>query len=147
MVVWDKLSRKLADKFFPGAITLVLRIKNEESRKKNIKMLSANTGELGIRQPKNIIALDLAKYLKQAITTTSANISGKPECYSVEDLLQQFGKAKYKPDIIINAGKLPKRKPSTLVKVENGEVKVLRPGPISNKQVFNLLLNTKRLKY
>ncbi len=147
IVVWNKNAEKLAKKFFPGPLTLILSIKHTASRVKEIKILSANTGELGIRQPKNSIALDLAKFLKQPITTTSANMSGEPECYSAEDLLKQFGKAKYKPDIIINVGRLAKRKPSTLVKIENGQTIILRPGPINNKQVFNLLLNTKRLKY
>ncbi|MBI5529962.1 MAG: threonylcarbamoyl-AMP synthase [Candidatus Doudnabacteria bacterium] len=143
IVVWDKLSEKLAKKFFPGPITLVLSIKNQELRGKNIKALSANTGELGIRQPKNNIALDLAKYLKQPITTTSANISGEPECYSAEELLKQFEKAKYKPDIIINSGRLAKRKPSTLIKVVNGEAIVLRAGPISERKIKSYILHHK----
>lgn len=152
IVVWNKNAEKLAKKFFPGPLTLVLPITRPSPLRgkgegRGWKILSSNSGFIGIRQPKNNIALDLAKYLKQPITTTSANMSSKPECYSAEELLKQFGKAKYKPDIIINVGRLARRKPSTLVKIENGETIILRPGPISNKQVINLLLNTKRLKY
>ncbi|MFA5991200.1 MAG: L-threonylcarbamoyladenylate synthase [Candidatus Doudnabacteria bacterium] len=139
IVIWNSLAEKLAEKFFPGALTIVSSIKYQVSRKGNIKLLSAGTGELGIRQPKNSIALDLAKYLKSPITTTSANISGQPECYSVEDLLKQFNKTKFKPDIIINSGQLAKRKPSTLIKIENNQIKFLRPGPISEKQIKKLL--------
>ncbi len=143
--VWNKIAVKLANKFFPGAITLVLKIKDTELRKKEIKLLSANSGEIGLRQPKNSIALDLAKYLKRPITTTSANLSGQPECYSAEDLLKQFGKAKYKPDIVINAGQLKKNKPSTLVKIVDGQVVVLRSGPITKNQIKSYLINHKSL--
>jgi len=140
IVKWDKTAEKLTKKFLPGALTLVLSIKNQELRRENIKMLSANTGEIGLRWPKNKTALDLAKYLKKPITTTSANISGQPECYSVKDLLKQFDTAKFRPDIIINAGRLPKKQPSTLIKINQDQsVQILRLGPISETQIKKIL--------
>ncbi|MEK7161769.1 MAG: L-threonylcarbamoyladenylate synthase [Patescibacteria group bacterium] len=142
IVSWNKTAEKLAKKFLPGAITLVLSIQYQVLRKKAIQMLSAGTGELGVRMPKNNIALDLAKYLKTPITTTSANTSGKPEFYSAKDLLKQFSKAKFKPDIIINAGQLPKRKPSTIVKIDGNKTEVLREGSISKKQIKFLIPNS-----
>jgi L-threonylcarbamoyladenylate synthase len=140
---WSKQAGKLVNKFWPGALTLVLesRIKNLEFR-----MLTAKSDFIGLRMPKNKIALDLAKYLKCPITATSANLSGQPDCYSAGDIVAQFAKQKYKPGIIINAGKLPKRKPSTLARVSGGEVKILRQGPVSEKQISSLL-NTKKTKY
>jgi L-threonylcarbamoyladenylate synthase len=143
IVIWNSVAEKLAKKFFPGALTLVLSIKHIAFRNKAMQILSARSGELGIRQPKNDIALDLAKYLKSPITTTSANVSGKPECYSAEDLLKQFNKTKFKPDIIINAGKLSKNKPSTIVKIIGNKVEVLREGPISEKQIKSYIKNLK----
>jgi L-threonylcarbamoyladenylate synthase len=80
--------------------------------------------------PNNTIALDLAKHLKRPITATSANLSGQPDVYSAASIEKQFEKKKFQPDIIINAGRLPKRKPSTVVKVDDGKITVLRQGPI-----------------
>jgi L-threonylcarbamoyladenylate synthase len=133
---WNNNAAKLVKNFWPGAITLVLELKVKNEK---LKVLSANTGTIGVRMPNNKIALDLAKTLGCPVTATSANISGQPDCYSAGEILKQFQKQKFQPDIIINAGKLPKRKPSTLVRVFDDVVKVLREGPISEKQIKKVL--------
>ena len=134
IVQWNKVAQALFSKFLPGPLTIVLgcRVEGEGYR-----ILSANSGFLGIRFPKNNIALDLARYLRRPITTTSANISGGKDCYSAKDVLEQFRTQKFQPDIIINAGKLKERKPSALVKIEQDQVSILRNGPISEKEIIN----------
>jgi L-threonylcarbamoyladenylate synthase len=139
IVRWNPTASKLAKKFWPGPLTLVLMLR---AKGIGLKMLSAGNITIGLRMPKNKIAQDLAKYLGRPITATSANVSGRPDCYSADDIIGQFKNQKYHPDIIINAGKLPKRKPSTLVSVSGDVIKILRRGPISEKQI-NSLLNTK----
>jgi len=137
---WNNAAGRLAKKFWPGALTIVLPV--EARRGVPLHRLTSNTGSLGLRIPKNKIAQDLAKNLGRPITATSANVSGQADCYSADEIIGQFRKQKYKPDIIINAGKLPKRKPSTLVRIFDDVVKILRQGPISEKQIKSLL-NTK----
>lgn len=145
IVKWNKVVEKLAKKFFPGALTLVCpltlpSISRGEGKGRGWKILSSNSGFLGIRFPDNNIALDLAKVLKRPITTTSANLAGKPECYSAEDLLKQFSKEKFKPDIVINIGKLKRQRPSTLVKINEGQsIQILRHGLISEKNIKKVL--------
>jgi tRNA A37 threonylcarbamoyladenosine synthetase subunit TsaC/SUA5/YrdC len=110
-----------------------------KAKNAGLKKLSAGTGFLGIRHPKNKIALDLAKTLGRPITTTSANPpsgQGGDDSYSVGDIVKQFTNKKYKPDVVINAGKLPKRKPSTVVKIAHNQAKILRIGPISEKRIL-----------
>lgn len=137
---WNPPAIKLAKKFWPGAVTIILSLKSKEQ---GLKLLSANTKSIGLRMPKNQIALDLAKSLEKPVTATSANISGKPECYVIADVIAQFENKKYKPDIIINAGKLNKNKPSTLVRAFDDVIKVLREGPVSEKQILMSLRSTK----
>jgi L-threonylcarbamoyladenylate synthase len=60
------------------------------------------------------------------ITSTSANISTKKSCYSVNEVINQFKNKKFQPDLIIDAGKLPNKKVSKVVKVLDNKVKVLR---------------------
>ena len=169
IVEWGSMASKLTKKFFPGTLTLVLSIKNTVLSIEAIKKLTANTGFLGIRMPKNSIALDLSKALKKPITATSANRSGQRDCYSAGDVVRQFSDrggspaigghsaSGGKPDIIIDAGKLAWRKPSTVVKItppnplfrkegEKGGVEVLRKGSIGLKQITDSLLNTKNTK-
>jgi L-threonylcarbamoyladenylate synthase len=143
---WNGAAEKLARKFWPGTLTLVLPVGEGLKPSPTLLQLSAGTGFVGLRMPNNKIALDLAKHLKCPITATSANLSGQPDCYSADEIIAQFTKQKHKPNIIINAGKLPKRKPSTLVRVFDNEVKILRQGPVSEKQITSLL-NTKKAKY
>jgi L-threonylcarbamoyladenylate synthase len=133
--VWNSHATKLAKQFLPGPLTLVLELKNPT---KGLKILSAKTDTIGIRMPNNSIALDLAKFLKKPITATSANpasTSGGYDSYTADEVVAQFKNQKYKPDIIINAGRLPKRKPSTLVRVFDDVIKIIREGPITEKQI------------
>jgi tRNA A37 threonylcarbamoyladenosine synthetase subunit TsaC/SUA5/YrdC len=93
--------------------------------------------------PNNKIALDLAATLGEPIPATGANPAGDKsggyDSYSAKDIVDQFSNKKYKPDIIINAGRLPKRKPSTLVKIEGSGVEILRVGPLSKKQIEKVI--------
>jgi len=157
---WNKPSSLLAKRFWPGPLTLVLELKVSAGggsafggKSKKLKVLSPGTGTIGLRMPRNKIAMDLAKYLGRPITATSANLSGQPDCYSADEIVAQFSagggsasggqKQKYQPDIIINSGKLPKRKPSTLARVFGDEVKILRQGSVSEKQIIKSLRSTK----
>lgn len=140
---WNKVAQALTKKFWPGALSLILPVSGQAKNKDFIKLFSAGTGAIGLRMPKNSIALDMVKQLKNPITATSANpsahLSGGYDSYSVEDIINQFSKLKHKPDIIIDAGRLPKKKPSTLVKLEQRVVgkgyNILRKGPITEKQI------------
>ena len=142
--LWEKSVNKLVKKFWPGALTIVLKTKNKAF--------------IAWRMPDNKIAMDLAKILHKPITATSGNVSGQPDCYSADDIIKQFKNKKLKPDIIINAGRLPKRKPSTIVKIttssprpnalggqaslkRRGEntVEILRQGPISATKIAKAL--------
>lgn len=137
IVSWDKRVLKLCKKFWPGALTLVLPAKSGAAKFAHGTKSADNF--LALRMPKNKIALDLAKFLKKPITATSANVSGQADCYSATEILKQYKKIKNKPDIIINAGVLPKQKPSTIVKIFGNEVKILRQGPISEKALLQAL--------
>ncbi|HEX3095740.1 MAG TPA: L-threonylcarbamoyladenylate synthase [Patescibacteria group bacterium] len=140
---WNRVAQKLATKFWPGALSLVLPVAESARNKQFIKWFSSGTKTIGLRVPNNQIALDIVKQLKNPITASGANpaaiVSGGFDSYSAEDIYKQFSKQKHKPDIIIDAGKLPKRKPSTLIKIEHfvqGDgYEILRKGPITKKQI------------
>ncbi len=139
LVEWPTSARNLARAFWPGGLSLILPIK---TKSKHIVQLSAKTGFLGLRITNNFIAQELVKSLKNPITATSANpsahISGGYDSYSAEDILKQFAKQTHKPDIIIDIGKLPKTKPSTMVKItKDGSWQILRAGPVTRKQIEN----------
>lgn len=137
---WNKTASTLAKAFWPGPLSLVLPLKQPKSRlPEYLKIISAGTGTVGLRLPDNKVALSLAHVLGRPIPATSANPSGNLsrgyDSYSSSDIIAQFRKRKHKPDIIIDAGELPKRKPSTLVKISGNDWEILRSGPITKKQI------------
>lgn len=130
-------AKKLIRKFWPGPLTIVLPLK---SKGKSWKLLSGGTNTIGIRYPDHPMAQALVEAFAKPITTTSANLAGKDNTYSVFQVQKQFGNSKLKPDFYLDGGKLKKIKPSTVVKL-NGNVTILREGPISKKQIDSLLKN------
>ncbi len=61
---------------------------------------------------------------------TSANLAGGKLCFTTLAVKKQFAAQKLQPDVYLDAGALPKKKPSTIVKEEKGELVVLRRGEI-----------------
>ncbi|MBT3689797.1 threonylcarbamoyl-AMP synthase [bacterium] len=114
-VKFNKLALKLARKYWPGPLTLVLETKQGKT--------------LALRKTSNKFTLSLVKKLKVPIISTSANISGKTNCFKVDDIIKQFKNNRIKPDLIIDAGSLKKSKVSTIVSVDN-KLKILRRGAI-----------------
>lgn len=129
-------AKLLIENLMPGPVTFVLPLKASGP---SWKMLTASTKTMGIRRPKNKLALDLVFMFGKPITTTSANVSGQDNTYSVAQIQKQFAKAQYKPDFYLDGGKLKKTKPSTVVWLTNNHVKILRQGPVSEKEIKRVL--------
>ena len=111
-------ARELAKKYWPGPLSLVVPLKKGK-------------GTLSIRISPHPIARQLVRKLGRPLIATSANISGGETLYRADDVVREFSARKHKPDLIIDAGALPKRRPSTIVQVfEDGSCSILREGPI-----------------
>lgn len=126
----NEVAFALACAYMPGPLTLILK-KNE-----GIDTGIANDMDtFGIRIPDNRFCLDLAKAFGQPYTTTSANISGAESGRSVETILAQLGEKAQMIDLVIDAGELPERLPSTVVDTSTGTAKVLREGAIPRSEI------------
>lgn len=111
--------RELINKYFPGNLTIIFDKKDNVSN-----ILTANNDTIGVRIPDNEIALNILRNYKYPLATTSVNIAGKKDGTEINDFLDDF---KDKVDIIIDGGKTNEI-PSTIVRVINDEIKVLRQG-------------------
>ena len=125
---FSPLEKKIAEKFWPGAITIVLKVKDKNIQK------SLSLGEkIAVRVPNNKCALALLKECK-LLVGTSANISEtKPfndpkECS--ENLIGY--------DLFIDGGIISSKGESTIVEIENNDVKILRKGSISEEMIKEL---------
>lgn len=126
--------KRLIDRFWPGALTLLLEAASHVSER-----LTAGTGKIGIRLSSNIIATELARALGQPLTATSANISGMKECSTAEEVLADLGNA---VDAVIDGGKTPGGKGSTIVDVTMDPPTVVREGVIATSLIFDTLRKT-----
>lgn len=90
---------------------------------------------LGFRIPFNKVTSTLSKLHRNPIIGTSANISELKNTYSVEELMEYFKGVfghKVLLDIVLDAGKLPFRRPSTVIELTNHDVNIIREGEISS---------------
>ena len=119
-------ARRLAEKFLPGPLTLILK------KKEGIDTgIAKGMDTFGIRIPASELCLEIARTFGKPYTTTSANRAGQETGRSVEAILAQLGEKASVIDLVIDAGELPGRMPSTVVDVSSGEIRTLREGAIS----------------
>jgi L-threonylcarbamoyladenylate synthase len=115
--------RKLAEKFWPGALTIVLW-------RKTVRAGEPET--VAVRVP----ALDLARTLIRAaggvLAVTSANVSGGNNCTTAREVLDQLGG---RLDAIIDGGACPGGVESTVVDATCSPVRILRQGALSRSRI------------
>lgn len=118
-------------KFLPGPLTVILSAKPKMS-----KLLTAGTGKVGVRVPDHPVALKLLDFVGGPITSTSANISGRPAPSTLKEALVQIGKS---VDLAIDAGRCKLGAPSTVVDLTVEPFEVLREGPVSGERIRRAL--------
>jgi L-threonylcarbamoyladenylate synthase len=116
----------LARRFWPGGLTLVLLKTN------SLPVYLASGPTIAVRFPDHPICLAIIQQLGNPIIGTSANISGQPAALTAEEVGQQLGG---KIDFIINGGKCPGGKESTVVDVTPESPIILRQGIIPSHEI------------
>ncbi len=117
----------LADKFLPGALTIVLYKSNSVTG-----IVTAGGRTVAVRIPAHPVPVALARGLEAPIVGTSANLSGKPSVLTADEVYSQFGD---KIDLIIDGGRCPGGKESTVIDVTGEVPVVLREGAISREEL------------
>ena len=123
------------DNLLPGPFTVISKSKGLVA-----KGIEAEDGSLGIRIADNKFMADLARKLGRPFTATSANLAGRSAHYSVESFLKSLSERKEQMiDLIIDGGKLPKNKPSTVINAVGDEIEILRRGDVVAGQGLSLI--------
>jgi len=126
-LVWPPELRLLAEKYWPGPLNIVL----PAVAPSKIVPAHLTNGTLAVRRSSHPIANALVDALGVPLVSTSANISGEPDQYSAQAIYDRYMQQALRPDLIFDAGEIPKTAPSTLVKLgDDGTVVVLRQGEI-----------------
>lgn len=129
----SELEYHLMDTFWPGPFTIVL---NKKDGIANVATCSGYT--VGVRMPSNKIAHDLIKNAKVPIAAPSANISGKPSGTKLQDIIEEL---QDKVDYILDGGESDIGLESTVVRVIESEVRILRPGKIAKEDIEKVVDN------
>lgn len=132
----NKTAKNLYKEFLPGPLTII-----SKSKHKTAPGVESEDGTLGIRIPDYKLVTDIVKKLGKPITATSANASYKKRPYKISDILESIGnKQKDLIDLVIDAGKLPKNEPSTVIDTTLDDLVTLRQGKIrlsSESKIFS----------
>ena len=124
--VISKQQKTLLETILPGPFTVALQSKHHL-----VSKLESETGTLGLRIPDFPIVHELVEIYGSPITATSANLGGSNPHYSIDSFLHQLPKKKEELiDLIVDAGKLPRNKPSTVIDLTGDETRTLREGEI-----------------
>jgi len=118
---------RLAEEFWPGALTLVV----DASHRLPLKV-TANTGRIALRWPRNEVVGRLIEEFDGPLTGTSANVSGSPACTDVEQVFGQLGD---RLQLILDGGPTKSSSPSTILELRGDDWKILRAGAISAKEI------------
>jgi tRNA threonylcarbamoyl adenosine modification protein (Sua5/YciO/YrdC/YwlC family) len=122
----------LADKFWPGPLTVIVRAAPRLPLK-----VTANSGNIAVRMPDSAVALALVRALKCPITATSANLAGAAECTTAEAVVEQMGD---RVQLVVDGGTTPRTVPSTIVNLsDDGHWSLQREGAIPLAEIEDLL--------
>lgn len=115
-------ARALIGKFWPGPLTLVFKATKEVPG-----VLSQGSGTIGVRIQSSPLCLRLLSLCGCPLTSTSANLSGKPSLHEVHDIRHAIPRG---VDLFLDAGKLSPTLPSTVLDVTVSPPRILREGAV-----------------
>ena len=125
---FNSLEERIAEKFWPGPITIILRVKD-----KNIQKSLSLDEKIAVRVPNNQCILALLKECK-LLVGTSANISGTKPFSDPKECSENLDGY----DLFMDGGIISSQGESTIVEIENNDVKILRKGSISEEMIKEL---------
>ncbi len=118
-------AEKLMQTFWPGALTLIL------PRRDDMPAAIGPGDTVGVRMPDHPIAIELLRHTGP-LAVTSANLSGEAEARTALEASRELGE---RVQLILDAGKSPGGKPSTVVEFHANGLRILRQGPISEGEI------------
>lgn len=116
------IALRLAGRFWPGALTIVCR------RAPHLPAVLTGGGEtIGARQPNFPPALGLCRAFGQPLTGTSANTHGMLPPVTASQVALDLGQA---VDMILDGGRCPVARPSTVIDVTRTPPVIVRAGAV-----------------
>jgi len=124
-------ARKLAAKFWPGPLTLILK---RSERAKNF--VTGGQDTVGLRVPSNPVARELLREFGQGVAAPSANRFGRVSPTTAAHVREDLGKD---VDLVLEGGPSEVGIESTIVDLSGAAPALLRPGHISREEIRKIL--------
>jgi L-threonylcarbamoyladenylate synthase len=128
---WSESAERLARRFWPGPLTLVLPKPAQIP-----DLVTAGLPTVGIRVPRHPVTHALLSAAGLPIAAPSANRSGEVSPTTAQHVARSLGD---RVPLILDAGPTDMGIESTVVDVSGAEATVLRPGVISSEQLAELV--------
>lgn len=132
LAVLDGHARVLADALWPGPLTLVLPLREGAPV---AKLVTAGLPTIAIRVPAHRAMRALLRASGVALAAPSANASGGISPTRAEHVLRSLSG---RVPLVIDDGACPEGLESTIVACVGGQVRLLRPGPVSAERIATL---------
>jgi L-threonylcarbamoyladenylate synthase len=125
---FDQLAKKIVKKFWPGPLTIILKV-TDEKIKKSLNL----ENKIAIRVPNHKCTLELLKKCNYLVGT-SANISGDLPYTNPEECLKKMQNY----DVFVDGGIITSDGESTIIEIENEEIKIIREGYLTKEEILQL---------
>ncbi len=126
IVHFDKITEKIVEKFWPGPLTVILKV-TDDKIKESLNLDS----KIAIRVPNHQCTLNLLQKCNYLVGT-SANISGSTSHTNPKDCLRDLKGY----DVFVDGGIISSKGESTIIEIENKEIKIIREGSLSKEEIL-----------
>ena len=122
----DTFTEKIINKYWPGQLTLILEL-TDKKLKKSLNL----DNKIAVRIPDSKCTLKLLEKCG-LLVGTSANISGSPPFTDPKECLKNI--TNY--DVFLNGGTITSKGESTIIEIENEEIKIIRKGVLKKEEIM-----------
>ena len=121
----DEFTKKIVKKFWPGPLTIILKL-TDENLKKSLNL----NDKIAVRVPNHKCTLDLLKKCN-FLVGTSANISGHSPYTDPDECFKNLQGY----DIFVDGGTITSKAVSTIIEIKNERIKIIREGYLTKKEI------------
>ena len=128
IALFDEFTKKIVERHWPGPLTIILKLIDE-----NLKKSLNVTDKIAVRIPNHKCTLELLKECN-FLVGTSANISGHTSFTNPDECFNNIQKY----DVFVDGGIITSKSESTIIEIENEEIKIIREGSLSYDEILGL---------
>ena len=125
IVIIDKFTEKIIKKYWPGPLTLILKLKDQKLKK------SLNLEDkIAVRIPNSECTLKLLNKCS-LLVGTSANVSGESSFTNPQEGVKNVKNY----DVFVDGGTITSKGESTIIEIENEEIRIIREGALKKEDI------------